>query len=148
MNSNFSPLHYNILYQTAFFASICDAMFHVAAVSGCLSARCNCDLNAVCRFLLLAVQNTVLAFLSTQNSNRTLSVKWKRNCWKRKCRRNDTVKLIGCFECRVATSDHFFDLASLCFSVKFTYSSEMKGRLNPVNNGQNLVQNPAFHYAI
>jgi len=24
----------------------------------------------------------------------------------------------------------------------------MKGRLNPVDNGQNLVQNPAFLYAI
>jgi len=35
-NSTFSPLHYNILYQTAFFASICDPMFHVAAVSGSL----------------------------------------------------------------------------------------------------------------
>jgi len=36
MNSTFSPLHYNILYQTAFFASICDPMLHVAAVSGSL----------------------------------------------------------------------------------------------------------------
>jgi hypothetical protein len=105
VNSIFSPLNYYFLYQTAFVTSIHYFMFHVAAVSGCLSARCNCDLNAVCRFLLLVVQNTLLAFLSTQNSNRTLSVKWKRNCWKRTCRRNDTVKLTGCFESRVLTSD-------------------------------------------
>ena len=46
------------------------------------------------------------------------------------------------------TSDHLFNFASLCFSVKFTYSTETKGRLHPLNNGQNLVQNPAFLYAI
>ena len=65
VNSTFSPIHYYFLYQTAFFTSICDPMFHVAAISGSLSARCNSDLHAVCRFLLLVVQNILLAILST-----------------------------------------------------------------------------------